>query len=928
MADGLKVKVGADVQLSEADKKINAFNAKLEKLAKHIEAVGKQKVDLPFAAALEDIAEMEKRLSAVVKLNGALQSKMKAAGVSSVLNLDFNKMYMNPTQGAKAAQYVLTQGLGATVENAPKLPMVVPPRTPGAGAGGGASSGGNPWASAGMNILHEGLGATGSWGGALSRGMGGFGMGAGIGAATLVGALAGKAISALVGAVVDKIGAAQTNAIQIDKLIRASGISDYGSAAWKAAFYGSANASGMKINDFTAMASTFAHQGNISGDPRNLAMMTQRAAEFGHGFGVEPTAAAGVFASGSALNLSRDQAGMQKLGLWIGEGIVKSGATAQSQQYMETVQKYMEQQSRYSLGSGNLPGYIGALTSLTGAGIPGMDLTNAGSLLATANSNIQRGGAAGPASQMFMARMAMKNGMSSPFQLQLMQEAGMFATANSTFGEGSMYSRHFRGGPRGDKTLFSMSKKELGNAYGPGTPEYYQALANQFGVSKSQAMALDEINDVDVSQTLNALQGSGVNLQDMNASAIQDLVKVNAQGGARSVASKMLGNPSGYKLDDKETAKLGQALKSGDDKQLTEVINQLLAQHGQVETEGSKTRDSLAQLNNTFQAYADKAVPLLNTMSMAAVVSFGGKQTMEEQFAKILQDESDQRIGTEYKSRRDALLEEKSRLEKTTGGSQTAEGYAKIAEIKSQISALDAEENNVRWRSKQTVNEQAYGNRMGYLPEAQMKEIDKQTLNEAGVKRMQGMEGDIQDASKKFGVDPTIIRGVIYAESRFRNDRTSSAGAEGAMQLIPTTQTGYNHKTQRGNIFAGTAELARLRDRHPNASMEEIFRMYNGGEGYRDTRAYGSKENTEYPFRVQKGMDLTDQAMATGAGGSLSSGDVQVPNSAIGGGGTVKVQADPWEVNINTNDGQPPRREHVPVKAQYVQPHTWSQAFH
>ena len=36
-------------------------------------------------------------------------------------------------------------------------------------------------------------------------------------------------------------------------------------------------------------------------------------------------------------------------------------------------------------------------------------------------------------------------------------------------------------------------------------------------------------------------------------------------------------------------------------------------------------------------------------------------------------------------------------------------------------------------------------------------------------------------------LDPTLIAAVIYAESRFRDDQTSPAGAEGLMQVTPAT---------------------------------------------------------------------------------------------------------------------------------------------
>src|SRR5512142_3258496 len=44
----------------------------------------------------------------------------------------------------------------------------------------------------------------------------------------------------------------------------------------------------------------------------------------------------------------------------------------------------------------------------------------------------------------------------------------------------------------------------------------------------------------------------------------------------------------------------------------------------------------------------------------------------------------------------------------------------------------------------------------------------------------------IRTQAREKGLDPSLIAGVIYAESKF-NDSTSSAGALGMMQLLPST---------------------------------------------------------------------------------------------------------------------------------------------
>lgn len=917
MADKIKIPVTADVETSAADKKIAALNKQIEALIKVAESTGKVKIDSPFAMWEEDIKGMRDALAKAVNEVPALVAKMKQQGVNNILDFKFNS-YVNQNSAAAVARKVLVEGLGATYSNTPRPPV---PRTPPPAPL--PPSAASAWRNAGMNVLNSGLNASGSWGGAVSQGLSGFGGGASMGAAGIgfVGALAGMAVSKLVGAVVDKIGQAQDNVIQMDKIMRSSGVNRYGSAAWQTAFYGGANASGMKMNDFTQFAGEYQRNANFRGGPMALATAAQHIAEYAHGFGMEPGAASGVFATASSNNLYRDQAGLQKMGLWIGEGIVKSGATAQSQKFMESVGNYMETQSRVSLGNTNVAGYIGALSGLAGSGLPGMSVANAAQLLNTVNSTMQKGGGMGQASQMMNARMAMNNGIRSPFQLQLLQEGGMFATADSTFGAGSMYARHFGTGPRGSKTMFQMTKEELGREYVPGSPEYYQALSNHLNISRSQAMALDELNDNDVTKTASALSGQGLKLEDMNASAIQDLVAVNAQGGAGGVARKMLSNPAGYNLSSEETGKLQAAVQKGDKEELKDVVNQLLAQHGQVETEGSKTRDALAKINNTFQQYAEKAIPALNTMMMAAVVTAGGKKALEDKYASALAKENDERIGTTYKSKRDQLLDRKKAILDSGKGMQDPAAYKELTDIENQLNTLNGEENVERFNSDLTVNREAYGNQMGYLPDTQLAKIRKEKLTKATLARWKGMEQDIQDASKKYGVDASLIRGVAFAESRFDQSAGSSAGAKGVMQLGPDTEKGFNHGNQRENIMGGAHYLSYLRNKYPNASLDEILRMYNGGPNYRKTRAYGSKENTEYPFRVQQGMDLTDAALSSGA---LS--DVDVPNTNVGNNATLTVKADPMELHHTYSNGQAPRKDSVRLQTQFDQPYGWGSA--
>ncbi len=97
-----------------------------------------------------------------------------------------------------------------------------------------------------------------------------------------------------------------------------------------------------------------------------------------------------------------------------------------------------------------------------------------------------------------------------------------------------------------------------------------------------------------------------------------------------------------------------------------------------------------------------------------------------------------------------------------------------------------------------------------------------------------------QQASDK-GVDAALVAGVIYEESRFR-DQTSHVGARGLMQLTPDTadfiarRSGGNRFVQRDlatpqiNIAYGTYYLRYLLDRYDGDETLAVA-AYNAGHG-------------------------------------------------------------------------------------------------
>jgi soluble lytic murein transglycosylase-like protein len=83
-----------------------------------------------------------------------------------------------------------------------------------------------------------------------------------------------------------------------------------------------------------------------------------------------------------------------------------------------------------------------------------------------------------------------------------------------------------------------------------------------------------------------------------------------------------------------------------------------------------------------------------------------------------------------------------------------------------------------------------------------------------------------------YGVDPTLVRAVIHAESAFRPDAVSPKGAGGLMQLMPATAQRFDVSDRfdpEQNIAGGVAYLALLLDLF-DGDRQLAVAAYNAGE--------------------------------------------------------------------------------------------------
>ncbi len=111
-----------------------------------------------------------------------------------------------------------------------------------------------------------------------------------------------------------------------------------------------------------------------------------------------------------------------------------------------------------------------------------------------------------------------------------------------------------------------------------------------------------------------------------------------------------------------------------------------------------------------------------------------------------------------------------------------------------------------------------------------------------------------QQAADK-GLDPALIAGVIYTESRFR-DQTSHAGAKGLMQLLPSTAHDIARKSggtafvqgdlanPQVNISYGSFYLRYLLQRY-GGNVVLAIAAYNAGEGRVDQWIFDARHKGE-----------------------------------------------------------------------------------
>ena len=122
--------------------------------------------------------------------------------------------------------------------------------------------------------------------------------------------------------------------------------------------------------------------------------------------------------------------------------------------------------------------------------------------------------------------------------------------------------------------------------------------------------------------------------------------------------------------------------------------------------------------------------------------------------------------------------------------------------------------------------------------------------NQQVIDRGQALDTEFIAIAQRVSVSPALLKAVARAESCFDPYATSSAGAQGLMQLMPATANALgvqNSMNAQQNLLGGARYLAQMLKRY-SSNIDLALAAYNAGPGtvdkysgippYRETQRY------------------------------------------------------------------------------------------
>ncbi len=146
-------------------------------------------------------------------------------------------------------------------------------------------------------------------------------------------------------------------------------------------------------------------------------------------------------------------------------------------------------------------------------------------------------------------------------------------------------------------------------------------------------------------------------------------------------------------------------------------------------------------------------------------------------------------------------------------------------------------------------------------------------VNAAGGQKSTDMDEIFERAANRYHVPANLLKAVAKTESGFDSDAVSSAGAQGVMQLMPSTAAGLgvtDPLDPEQNIMGGAKYLSEMLNRY-DGDPTLALAAYNAGSG--NVAKYGGvppfKETQNYISRVMNYAGLSLDAPMTQPSDSL-----------------------------------------------------------
>jgi hypothetical protein len=644
------VKIGVNADGSNVSKAIDQITHSVNDLARAVASAGKVKFQpVDVKTAERDLQILNKQFDQAVARSRSLRDALKTTGQTgrAIHDVDFSQLSVDP----QAAQRMRNKAFGYSARGTawdmgmfPPLPAVPPAPPPPAnppppnpknkprrrehffaragrafsgGVGGGVSQ-----------IVHgaiNGAEDTGGGGGAMGLLRGGL-----IGAAMFGLFKAGQTVS-------EGYSMAKDRDIGLDNLKRQMGDLGVSFTGLKAMSDAASAGLGINSKEFTQLAEQYqgAAHGPFGQSPQSLMGDVQSSAGFARAYGIDPAKSVSFY--GNLKNIDPRQ-NNRELALQIAEAINHSGGRAMAGDVMQFVQTMASSVARLSLSNPDTGAYATAFGSMLHGKSAGMTADNAQIILGQANSAVTNMGNAGEAGQNFTLASFNRNGYLNPFLASSLASGGLFASRGSIFNSQTEIGKYLRHngidpdvdgtvtGTNRDVTNFESLRTNLDRQYRDPLLKL-DAAKNYFGLqSNQQAAALLNLDPHQASGLGNAIKRAGIDINQVNAGGMATLAAIGGAGNHTdldAVYADILKRTGKDALTRDEKTTLDGA-KSGDTEDFRAALIKIMASKDQQETEGSKLRATIKDLESVQTTIGDKMIGPMNTMR-DALLKIAGK---------------------------------------------------------------------------------------------------------------------------------------------------------------------------------------------------------------------------------------------------------------------------------------------------------------